>query len=267
MKSYKRSFFSVSLLLFLSMISLFLSAEVDPFYRKIFKEGKDYFDTGNFREAEVNFKIAEFGLLDEPEIIKEIYLYYSLTFLQLGKLDEAQNLIKKLETEFSVKNFNSITIPQSIKNQVKAMVTALSLPRRQGEDDYRRKIFRFELLFLDAVEQLKRNKIDVVQKNITALEQLNKNEPRLSYLKGILLFKQQDYKACVKALKNLEKQAAKSFEPYLLDKLYYYLSLSSHYLRNENQTAVYYNKVKDLDIKSDLYRKLTKKQQNKAEKR
>lgn len=266
MKSLKESIFSLCLLLIVAGSALHLSADVDPFYSKIFKEGKIYFDTGNFREAELNFKIAEFGLLDEQEIIKEIYIYYSLTLFQLEKFDEAQQLLKRLETEFKVKNLNSLAIPQPIKIPVKAMLNTLSLPRREGEPDYRRKIFRSELLFLSAKEQLELNKFAVAQKNIEKLEQLNKNDPQLSYLKGILSFKRQDYKDCVHALKDFEKQASTSTDPLLLDKLYFHLSLSYHYLKNENQTAVYYNKIKDLDIKSDLYRILTKKSRNQGAK-
>jgi len=267
MKTFKESILGVFLLLLVVVGPVLLSADVDPFYNKIFKEGKSYFDMGNFREAEVNFKIAEFGLLDEQDMIKEIYLYYSLTLFQLGKFDEAQELINRLETEFNVKNLHSLSIPESIKIPVKAMLATLSLPRRTGDADNRRKIFRSELLFLSANEQLDLNKIDVAQKNIAEFEQLDRDEPRLSYLKGILAFKRQDYKACVRALKDFEKQASAAADPYLLDKLYYHLSLSFHYLNNENQKAVYYNKINDIDIKSDLYQRLTKNDENKGEKR
>ena len=123
----------------------------------------------------MNFQIAEFGLLDEHKIVKELYLYYSLTLFQLGKLDEAQEFVKKVKPGLNIKNLSSITIPQSIKIPVKAMLTALSLPRRTGEADYRRKVFSFELLFLNTIEQFAANKIDAVQNNIKKLEQLDKD--------------------------------------------------------------------------------------------
>jgi tetratricopeptide (TPR) repeat protein len=245
------------LLYFLTNLS-YLSADVDPFYLKLYAEGKTYFNAGNFQEAEVNFKIAEFGLLDEQKTIKELYLYYSLTLLRLGKADDALGIIKKFETEPGSKDLTAITVPQPIKNQVKAMLTALSLPRRTGEADYWLRIFNLEMLFLETLEQLEANKINAVESNLKKFELSDKNEPRLYYLKGILSFKQQDYKSCIKALKAFEKHKPQAVEAIFLDKLHYYLSLAYHYLENSNQAAIYYNRVKNLDIKSELYRKLTK---------
>lgn len=256
MKTFKKK--NLLLLLFLLCIAFYLFADVDPFYTKVFKEGQDYFAAGNFQEAIVNFEIAEFGLFEDHEVLKDIYLYYALAQFQLGRLNESAEVIKKLQTELKIADLTAVTPPQPIKNPVTAMLAVLAKTHTADENNSWRRTYNFELLFLETLQYLKNNAPDKVEDNIRKLENINKKEPRLNYIKGILKFMQQDYQSSVKALKTFEKVKPLPVKPSLLDNLYYHLSLAYHYLNNEKQTAVYYNKVKNLKIKSELYEKIAK---------
>ncbi len=243
-----------------------LYAEADPFYTKILNEGKNYFTTGNFREAIVNFEIAEFGLLDEQEVLKDVYLYYSLAQFRLGRVKEAREIIKKFETEFNIENPDTIPAPQSIDNQVRAMLAALV--RLQGTNDgsAAAKIYSGESLLLETRQLLEAGKFDLVENNIKKIETIDKKEPRIDYIKGILKFKQKDYKGCVRALKAFEETLPPSSKPALMDELFYHLGLSYHYLKNAGQSAIYYDKIRNLDLKTSLYRIISENKNDKNKK-
>lgn len=233
-----------------------LFAEADPFYTKVYEEGKTYFAAGNFQEAEVNFRIAEFGLSDEREILKEVYPYYSLTLFQLGRLEEAREVIERFENSLIVKDLSAITTPTAIRISFKAMLSALQQIKTSGSGNSWRKNYSLELLYLQALRQLENNELETASNSIVKIENVDKKEPRIYYLKGILKFKQKDYKACAKALRAYEKTESTSDESPLPDNLYYHLCLSHYYLNNTKETAQYYNKVKDLTLKSELYQKI-----------
>jgi hypothetical protein len=245
-----------------------LFAEADPFYTKVFEEGKTYFVAGNFHEAEVNFRIAEFGLLDEREMLKEVYPYYSLALFQLGRLEETRKIIKRFENGLIVKDLNTITTSPAIKVPFKAMLAALLQIKKTGNGNSRGKIYSFELLYLQVLQQLENDELKTVSNSIVKLENIDKKDPRVYYLRGILKFKQKNYKACVKALRAFEKVKSTSVETSLLtDNLYYHLCLSYHYLNNTKKTAHYYNKVTNLARKSGLYQKIAADQNDKEEKK
>lgn len=231
-----------------------LSAEVDPFYSKIFNEGKDYFMAGKYQEAIENFKIAEFGLLDEPETIKEVYIYYALAYIQLSRLDEAGKIVKKYSTDLDVKDLTGIPVPRPIKNPGKAMLAAFARAAEPGEDLSWENIYLFELRFLEALDYLEAGKIDTAEDYIRKLGQIDKKAPRIYYIKGLLEFKNRRYKECVKELDKIDQS---SFAPSLLDSLYYHLSLCYHYLQDREQMVAYYNKINDLKLKSKAYNEIT----------
>ena len=234
-----------------------LSGDTDPFYMKVFEEGKIHYAAGNFDEAELNFRIAEFGLLDEREVLKEVYPYYLLTLFQLGRLEEAREIIERFENELIVKDLNAITTPPDIKIPFKAMLATLRRIKQAGNVNAWATIYRFELLYLKVLRQLENNELDTVANNIARLETIDKKAPRLYYLRGILKFKQKDYKASIKELKNFEKVNSSSPGVSLQDSLYYHLCLSYYYLNKTKETARCYNKVADRSMRSELYRKIT----------
>lgn len=266
MKTFKRILKSITAILLLGSSFLPLYADADPFYTKIFNEGKNYFTAGNFREAIVNFEIAEFGLLDESEVLKDIYLYYSLAQFRLGRINEAREIIKKFETELNIKDLDVIVAPQSIDNQVRAMLAALA--RLQGTNDGSSagKIYSIESLLLETMQLLEADKFDLIENNIKKLETIDKKESRIDYIKGILKFKQKDYRGCVKSLKAFEQTLPPSSKPALMDDLFYYLGLSYHYLKNAGQAAFYYDKTRNLDVKTRLYQIISENKNDKNKK-
>jgi hypothetical protein len=227
--------------------------DVDPFYIKIFEEGKNYYFDGKFQKALENFKVVEFGLLDEKKILTEVYLFYSLAQFRLERRGEARKILKKLETELNIniKNLNTLPIPRSIKTDVKIMVATLSKSQGEKESDAWKKIYSFELLFWNTLQKLDENKFDAVKNNIKKLEKLDKKDTRIFYIDGIYKFRRRKYKACIKTL-NRVKPSAISSDPSLPDNLYFYLALSYYYLENKEESRKFHQKISNQAIKANL---------------
>ena len=227
--------------------------DVDPFYIKIFNQGKNYFFEGKFKEALENFKVAEFGLLDEKKILTEIYLFYSLAQFRLERLDEARKIIKKFETELNIKNVNTLPIPRSIKIDVKIMVATLFKSQGKKDTDAWKKISSFELLFWNTLQKLDDNNFDDVKNNIKKLKKIDKKDTRIFYIDGIFKFRRRKYKACIKTLNKVKLSTiASDSDPSLPDNLFFYLALSYHYLKKKEESRKFYQKISNKAIKAKL---------------
>ena len=64
--------------------------EGDPFYRKLYDEGKDAFESGNIQEAVDDFEIAFFGYLDNLPRLLECYMYLAVGHYDLKNVDKCK---------------------------------------------------------------------------------------------------------------------------------------------------------------------------------
>ena len=237
----------------------YLFSDADPFYTKLFQEGKTLYAEGKYREAIENFRIGEFGLFEEKEVLKELYLFYSLAYFKLGRVNKAREIIKKIETELGIKDPRTLPIPQAIAIDVKVMTATLlrsgeKTPKDvSGKNDYWRKIYNFETQFWNTWKNLENNKLDAIKNNIKKLESIDKKDTRVDYLRGILEFKREKYKGCIKSLSKVEPSALIiGTDRLLLDGLYYYLALSHHHLKNEERCRAYSEGIGDKALKTKL---------------
>ena len=87
---------------------------------------------------------------------------------------------------------------------------------------------------------------------------IDKKNPRINLLKGILLYKKRKFKDCIKTLAGVTPVAAlQDIDPLLPDNLYYYLALAHYYLGNTHEAQAYYEKVYDDQLKAELAEKMT----------
>lgn len=74
----------------------------DPFYRKLYEDGKDAFESGNVQEAVDDFEIAFFGYLDNLPRLLECYMYLAVGHYDLKNGDKckaALDEIRRLDLE------------------------------------------------------------------------------------------------------------------------------------------------------------------------
>jgi tetratricopeptide (TPR) repeat protein len=87
---------------------------VDPFYLDLLRDGKYFYENGDYGEAVENFKIAFFGFLDNPPMLMECYLYLTICFYQIKDMEQAKHYydeIKRLNLE---EHLQEIGPPQSL---------------------------------------------------------------------------------------------------------------------------------------------------------
>lgn len=91
--------------------------QVDPFYLRLFDDGLAAFNRNDFEEAFENLKIAAFGLLDEPDLLGEAYVYLTLSAYNLKKTDQVEYYLREI-SRFKLNNrIRSSRLPEKVKDQ------------------------------------------------------------------------------------------------------------------------------------------------------
>jgi len=90
--------------------------QVDPFYLRLFDEGRQAFNQGNYEEAFQSLKIAAFGFLDEPDLLGEAFVYLTLCAYKLKNPDQVEYYLKET-SRFKLKDrISSFSLPKEIKD-------------------------------------------------------------------------------------------------------------------------------------------------------
>ena len=69
---------------------------VDPFYRNLYENGKDAFESGNLQEAVDDFEIAFFGYLDNLPRLLECYMYLAVGHFDLKNFDKCKAALEEI---------------------------------------------------------------------------------------------------------------------------------------------------------------------------
>lgn len=69
----------------------------DPFYKKLFEEGKYFYESKNFAGAIEDFEIAFFGYLDNEPRLLECYMYLTVCHFQQKNYEKAKYYIEEIK--------------------------------------------------------------------------------------------------------------------------------------------------------------------------
>jgi len=260
----KKFFNLIFLIVFIFFTTTISNAKGDDFYTRLFKSGKKMYFSGNYKESAKDLKIASFGLQDNPEILKELYLYYALSNFKLKRGDKVVEISDKLLDLYGVKRAEDIEMPEIIKNDLELMFSAvfknyrITLKDKNIKKNNKRKKIKkrsnrdnekiFALKFAEVKAYLDSNLLKETAAGIKKLNKLKRGDIRTKMLKGILAFREGDYKTAVNNLFPVYKRK----EEDLNDDVCYFLSLSNYFLKNYGQTIAFYQKVKKQDLKKKL---------------
>ncbi|MEI6613598.1 MAG: hypothetical protein WCL37_01755 [Chrysiogenales bacterium] len=200
----KKLIFVFTLLLVLNSIVF----AADPFYTNLLNEGKALYLAGKYDEALENFKIAEFGLLDEKEIVPELYFYYALANYQKGELGESKLLLDKMKTATGITDINTLPRPKEIERDLYVMLRAQQYLDQPGAKDFSLEFFN---LFYQTWDLISQNKFPPAEANLKRLQKIAGADLKLPFLQGFLAFQQQDYKKCIKFLEKIAERLGEEF--------------------------------------------------------
>jgi len=231
----------------------FLYPQAESFYLKTLQEGKNHYHQGRYQQAINQFKIAEFGLLEEKEYLTELYLYYALSYFKLGKINESWRILKTLQSELKIKAPDNITVPPQIENDLKLMLAALKKYKnpeneKSGKNIIPAQVKNFEEGFQKALRCLKNKDFPGLDKEIKGLMRIDKKDGRISYLQGIAAFKKKKYSKCIEYLQD----KTELLDPVYKDDVFYYLSLSYYYLNKKEPAILYSQRIYDKNLREEL---------------
>lgn len=268
MKKIKRNYF----ILLLSVLTLFsasikIEASEGDFYTRLFSNGKKMYLEGEFKEAAKDLRIAQFGLQEKPEILKELYLYYALSNYKLKRGDKVVKISKKLLDLYNVPKAEMIKKPEIIKNDLDLMFSAVFKNYQVPEKKIKPKVKirktkaekkrfhkaniekKFNKKFSEVKSNLDSNLLKETLKGIKDLEKIKRRDARTGFLKGILAFRKRNYKQAIIKLTEVYNTGI----PDLKDETSYFLSLSHYFYKNYGQSIAFYQKI----IRRELKKKLT----------
>jgi tetratricopeptide (TPR) repeat protein len=174
----------------------------DPFYTNLLNEGKALYLDGKYDEALEAFKIAEFGLIDEKEIVPELYFYYALTRYKKGEVGESQALLDKMKLALGGIEPSKQVMPMEIERDLSIMVRALKYLAQPGAKPG---FLPFFNLFYETWDLLKAKKLPEAEAKLKIMGKMSGDENRMRFLEGFLAFQKGEHKKCVN---RLEKVAA-----------------------------------------------------------
>ncbi len=225
------------------------------FYKNLEKEGKEFYMLGKYSEAVENFRIAEFGLHDETDILKEIYLYSSLAYFKLKDGDKVIEITDKLKKLTGILSFRELKKPDEIRDDLDSMFSVI-------ERSYAKKVNagksgkhipvvkdnKIERLYKRLRGLLKRNDLNSAIEGIKNLRKLGKNDLRVKYISGVIHFRKNHYK---KAMSDLLPVTISDSEE-LVSESSYYLALLNYFKKDYGRFLYYCKKVKKKDANGKL---------------
>ena len=187
-------------ILILTSIALVYAA--DPFYTNLLNEGKQLYQAGKYDEALENFKIAEFGLVDEKDFVPELYFYYALTQYKKGAIGESQALLDRMKLALGGADLDKLAKPKGIESDLSIMIRSLNYLKQPGAKPG---FLPFFNLFYETWDLLKVKKLPEAEAKLKIMGKMSGDENRMRFLDGFLAFQKGEHKKCVG---RLEKVAA-----------------------------------------------------------
>lgn len=244
-------------LLILLLPSILISSS---FYTNLYNEGKKLYLKGNFEEAVENFRIAEFGLIENVKIMKELYLYYALSHFKLNHGDEVVKIVDKLKEVWNTDKFENIKNPEELKNDLNQLFSAVDssykkqITKKENANIASNKITsksnekKYNELYDKVRSDLKNNDLKAVKKGLKRLKKLNKYNLKTRLISGIVSFQENNYKKTIDELLIL----CKTGKDELVNEASYYLALSNYFLKKYGQFLAFSQKINDEDINTKL---------------
>ena len=105
-----------------------VTEQEDPFYKKLYNEGKYFYENKNFAGAIQDFEIASFGYVDNLPRLLECYVYLAICQFQQKNYEKTKfwiDEIKRLKLEDQLK---TVKLPEDLAKKFQEIVSKLNKP-------------------------------------------------------------------------------------------------------------------------------------------
>ncbi len=250
--------FTISILI--TLLSLTITASSLDFYKNLSEEGKKSYLAGKYEEAVENFRIAEFGLMEEKTVLMDMYLYYSLAHFKLSNGDEVIEIANKLKNLTGVSTFNELRFPDEISEDLDVMFSIIdkTYKRTVKKNENKNPAVSKKIKHVDSKEYgkvynnvrqaLKENDLIAVRSGLKILKRSGKNNVRTKLVSGIVYFRGNKYKKAINELLPVSRFGSAD----LVNEASYYLALSNYFEKNYGQFLVFSQKVVDKNANGKL---------------
>lgn len=88
--------------------------QVDPFYLKLFEDGKYFYQNGDFAGAVSNFEIAFFGFVDNPSRLLECYIYLEACYAEIKNAEKTKYYYDEIKRLKLQTHLSSLKLPEGL---------------------------------------------------------------------------------------------------------------------------------------------------------
>jgi len=111
--------------------------EIDPFYYKLSRDGKYFFQNGQYSEAVKSLEIAFFGFIDNPKKLLECYVHLTVAHFKLKNVERAKFYLEEINRQELWEHLAAAQLPKGLLDEYTEITSRLSRPEggspEQGE--------------------------------------------------------------------------------------------------------------------------------------
>lgn len=93
------------------------TTKADPFYEKLFEEGKYFYQNGNYLKAIENLQIAFFGFPDNLPKLLECYIYLTVCFFKEKNIEKSKYFNSEINRLNLLEYLNEINLPKDLMDK------------------------------------------------------------------------------------------------------------------------------------------------------
>jgi tetratricopeptide (TPR) repeat protein len=97
----------------------------DPFYKKLYDEGKYFYQNKNYAGAIEDFGIAFFGYLDNPPRLLECYVYLAVCHFEQKNYEKAKSYVEEIRRLKLEEHTKAANLPEDLAKRYQEIVGKL----------------------------------------------------------------------------------------------------------------------------------------------
>jgi lipopolysaccharide biosynthesis regulator YciM len=241
-------------------MSLISSSKIfaDNFYKNLLLQAQQDYAKGDYHQAISNLKIAEFGIRDDKNLMKEVYFYYLSSYFKLRKIKEVQKLLKIIQDKYKIADFSNNDFPKIIRQDLSILNIFIRKDILNSKNIEQRILY--ETLFYKTITHIEEISGEKLKKIHSRLIQINKVDKRKQIISAFIDFRAEKYKKVVKKIRAVIHKT-QFILPEIRDEIHFYLALSFFYLDRQEEALTALQNITNHAI-IERFRSLLKEQEN-----